>query len=75
MNGTKYSLLLHAYTNSLAAASGHAHLALPGCLCTKQALTVLANSWSMARNSQEDQPSLLVSSVGTQSPTWTMTNV
>ena len=27
----------------------------PGCLCTKQTLQpVLANSWSLARNSQED---------------------
>ena len=35
--------------------SGHAHLAEPGCLCTKQALEpVLANSWSQARSSQED---------------------
>ena len=40
---------------NLAAMSGHAHLAEPGCLCTKQALIACASklSWSLGyRNDQ-----------------------
>ncbi len=57
--------------NYLATASGHAHLAEPGCLCTKQALWVVQAKF-LEELSQEHKPVLTASDVGTRSPTWTI---
>ena len=51
--------------------SGHAHLAEPGCLCTKQALGACASK--LLENGLRRRTSYLLtaSGVGTRSPTWT----
>ena len=53
--------------------SGHAHLAEPGCLCTKQALGACASKLLENRLGTRRRTSYLLtaSGVGTRSPTWT----
>ena len=53
--------------------SGHAHLAEPGCLCTKQALGACASKLLENGLGTRRRTSYLLtaSGVGTQSPTWT----
>ena len=52
---------------------GHAHLAEPGCLCTKQALGARASKPLENRLGTHRRTSYLLtaSGVGTRSPTWT----
>ena len=53
--------------------SGHAHLAEPGCLCTKQALGACASKLLENGLGTRRRTSYLLtaSGVGTRSPTWT----
>ena len=55
--------------------SGHAHLAEPGCLCTKQALGACASKLLENGLGTRRRTSYLLtaSGVGTRSPTWTTT--
>ena len=71
-----YYTYIHAYMQMqiiLLPLSGHAHLAEPGCLCTKQALGACASKLLENGLGTRRRTSYLLtaSGVGTRSPTWT----
>ena len=66
-------LLCMQYKKFLLPLGGHAHLAEPGCLCTKQALGACASKLLENRLGTRRRTSYLLtaSGVGIRSPTWT----
>ena len=68
-----YIILCKCKMQILLPLGGHAHLAEPGCLCTKQALGACASKLLENGLGTRRRTSylLIASGVGTQSPTWT----
>ena len=71
--GCSRYVYMHACMQILLPLGGHAHLAEPGCLCTKQALGACASKLLENRLGTCRRTSYLLtaSGVGTRSPTWT----